>query len=89
MKTYYIGTDAHKYSTTLKVMNKNKIIRCEEFATEIPNFLSLFDELNGKIHMIIEESTLSGWLYCNLYDKVENFVVCDPRKNKAIFAGQY
>jgi len=85
MKTYYIGADVHKHSSNLAIMNKNQIIRREEFRTEIPNFLKLFEELNGNVYMIIEESTLAGWLYCNLHDKVKNFVVCDPRKNRAIY----
>jgi transposase len=34
--------------------------------------------------MAIEEGPMSGWLYRNLHQKVDRFVVADPRRNKLI-----
>jgi transposase len=33
----------------------------------------------------MEEGTLAGWLYRNLQDQVDAFVVCDPRRNGLIY----
>jgi transposase len=35
--------------------------------------------------MVIEEGPMSGWLYRNLRREVDQFVVSDPRRNKAIY----
>lgn len=42
------------------------------------------DVHSNSTELAIEEGTMSGWLYRNLHDKLEQFISSDPRRNKLI-----
>ncbi len=84
MKTYYIGADVHCNNTELAIEHKGKIIARHSINTGIRSISEVLDSLGGNIHLTFEESTMSGWLYRNLKDKVNKLIVCDPRRNKLI-----
>ena len=84
MKTYYIGADVHKQTTTLAVRHKKEIIKVVTFKTKIDVICEFLDSYKGRKIMTFEESSLSSWLYCHLHNKVKTLIVCDPRRNKLI-----
>jgi len=86
MTTYYIGADVHSNSTELVIQKSNKIVAIYSVPTTIPAISNVLDSFQGKKHLTFEEGPIAGWLYRNLNEKVDELVVCDPRRNKLICA---
>ena len=84
MKTYYIGADVHKQTTTIAVRQNKKIINMITIPTKIDKIIEFLDQFQGRKHLAIEESSLSAWLHCHLHDKVYKLIFCDPRRNHLI-----
>ena len=84
MSTYYIGADVHSNSTELAIENRGKIVARYSVPTSIPAIGNVLDSFQGKKHFAIEEGPMSGWLYRNLSNKVDDFISSDPRRNKLI-----
>jgi transposase len=84
MSTYYIGADVHSNSTEVAVEKNHKIVARYRVPTNIVTLSKVLDSLEGKKHLAIEEGPMAGWLYRNLSKKVDNLIVCDPRRNKLI-----
>jgi transposase len=85
MVTSYIGADVDSRMTELAVERNQKIICRDRIPTDIASIRSFLEDVSGPKVLILEESTLSGWLYRNLKDQVNHLIVCDPRRNKAIY----
>jgi hypothetical protein len=84
MATYYIGADMHNNSTKLAIEKGKKIVATYSVPTTIPAISNVLDSLHGSKHLTFEEGPMAGWLYRNLNGKVDELVVCDPRRNKLI-----
>jgi len=84
MTTYYIGADVHSNSTELAVEKNKKIVARYNLPTSITSLSNVLDSLNGNKHLAIEEGPMAGWLYRNLSKKVDEIIICDPRRNKLI-----
>ena len=84
MSTYYIGADVHSNSTELAIDKRGKIVARYSVPTSIPAIANVLDSFQGKKHFAIEEGPMSGWLYRNLSNKVDDFISSDPRRNKLI-----
>ena len=84
MATYYIGADVHSNSIEMAIMNRRKIVERYTLPTTISAVAGVLQSLQGQKYMAIEEGPMSGWLYRNLHQKVQRFVVADPRRNKLI-----
>ena len=84
MTTYYIGADVHSNNTEMAVEKNKKIVARYNLPTSIPALSSALDSLKGEKHLAIEEGPMAGWLYRNLNKKVDELIVCDPRRNKLI-----
>ncbi|HEW79473.1 MAG TPA: hypothetical protein ENH34_05885 [Phycisphaerales bacterium] len=82
--TYYIGADVHSNSIEMAIQNRKKIVKRYTIPASISAASQVLDSLQGKKHMAIEEGPMAGWLYRNLRQKVDSFVVADPRRNKLI-----
>jgi transposase len=65
-------------------MNRKRIVQRYSVPTKISAVSEVLDSLTGQKQMAIEEGPMSGWLYRNLHEKVDRFVVADPRRNKLI-----
>jgi len=89
MKTYYIGADVDSKTTDLAItcMNGHNKIKIEKLRvpTTVSALRSALESVKGKKKLAIEEGTMSGWLYRNLRDDVDEFIVCDPRRNALIY----
>ncbi|OHB84964.1 MAG: hypothetical protein A2Z38_12235 [Planctomycetes bacterium RBG_19FT_COMBO_48_8] len=84
MATYYIGADVHSNNIEMAIFNRKKIVQRYTIPASISAAAQVLDSLNGKKYMAIEEGPMSGWLYRNLRQQVDRFVVADPRRNKLI-----
>lgn len=84
MTTYYIGADVHSKTTEIAVEKSKKIMARYSVPTSVTSIAQVLDTLAGKKYFAIEEGPMAGWLYRNLKDKVDQFIVCDPRRNKLI-----
>jgi len=84
MATYYIGADVHCNSIEMAILNRKKIVKRYTVPASILAVAQVLDSLGGKKYIAIEEGPMAGWLYRNLHQKVERFVVADPRRNKLI-----
>lgn len=81
---YYIGADVHSNNIELAIRHRSKIMQRYSLPSSLPPILEVLDSIKGKKQMAIEEGPMAGWLYRGLADKVDNFVVADPRRNKLI-----
>ena len=84
MATYYIGMDVHCNNTELAVEKGHKIVERYSVPTTIPAIVEVLESLSGKKHLAMEEGPMAGWLYRNLFDKVDCLIVSDPRRNRLI-----
>src|SRR3972149_5010915 len=84
MTTYYIGADVHSNSTELAIERNKKIVQRYNLPTSIAALSSVLDSLKGEKHLAIEEGPMAGGLYRTLGKKVDELIVCDPRRNKLI-----
>jgi transposase len=84
----YIGLDVHRDTISLAVLDADgKLVMQSVMATHaatIPDFLR---GLRGSLHVTCEEGTHSAWLYDLLVGRVSQLVVCNPRKNALLKAG--
>jgi len=84
MATYYIGADVHTNNTELAIEYRRKIVQRYSVPTSIPAISAVLGSLQGKKFLAMEEGPMAGWLYRNLIQEVEKFIVCEPRRNKLI-----
>lgn len=84
MATYYIGADVHSNNTELAIEQRGKIVARYSVPTTIPAISTVLSSLQGKKILAMEEGPMAGWLYRNLNEKVDKFVVSEPRRNKLI-----
>jgi hypothetical protein len=86
--TKYIGMDVHKEATTVAVMNAaGKLLMESILETKAVTIVQVLEGLRGELHVTFEEGTWAAWLYDLLKPYVTKVVVCDPRKNALLKAG--
>jgi len=84
MATYYIGADVHSNSIEIAIRTRREVVSRHSIPPSIQAAVEVLSSLEGTRHMAIEEGPMAGWLYRNLRQKVDSFVVADPRRNKLI-----
>src|SRR5713101_4327752 len=86
--TKYIGMDVHKETISIAVLNSSgKLVMETTIETKASTLLQFIDGLRGDLHVTFEEGTWAAWLYDLLKPHVTKVVVCDPRKNALLKAG--
>src|SRR5579863_8751719 len=84
----YIGLDVHKESISIAVLNAaGKIVLECVIETNATLILQFFRGLRGDLHVTFEEGTSAAWLYDLIQPHVTEVVVCDPRRNALLNAG--
>src|SRR5664279_2762002 len=84
----YVGLDVHRDTISVAVLNaEGKLMMQSVIATHASAILDFFRGLRGTLHVTFEEGTHSGWLYDLLVRRVAQLVVCNPRKNALLKAG--
>src|SRR5271165_1745625 len=84
----YIGLDVHQSSISVAVLNgEGKLVMQSVVATHTTAILDFLHGLRGTLHVTFEEGTHSTWLYELLVRRVAKLVVCNPRQNALLKAG--
>src|SRR6202142_2236379 len=84
----YIGLDVHQSTISVAVLNADgKLVMQSVIATHAATILDFLHGLRGTLHVTFEEGTHSAWLYDLLVRRVAKLVVCNPRQNALLKAG--
>jgi transposase len=84
----YVGMDVHKECTVIVVLNaRGKVVMESVIETKAQTVRDFFQGIRGTVHVTFEEGTQAAWLYDVLRPQVAKVIVCDPRKNKLLLAG--
>ncbi len=84
----YIGLDVHLSTISAAVLDgQGKLVMESVLATHSAAILDFVHGLRGSLHLTFEEGTQSAWLYDLLVRQVNEVVVCNPRKNALLKAG--
>jgi transposase len=88
MSEKYVAMDVHKASVAIGVRDEHgKYITESIVETKASTLLEYVKGLRGTIHLTFEEGTQSAWLYDLLKPQVAECIVCNPRHNKLLEAG--
>jgi transposase len=88
MKTYYVGMDVHGASIVIVVLNgAGKVVEQIILETSASRVRSYLKQLRGNVSVTFEEGTQASWLYDIVQPLVTKVVVCDPRHNTLLAAG--
>jgi transposase len=84
----YIGLDVHQATISAVVLDSaGKILMESILETKAATILQFVHGLRGSLHITFEEGTCAHWLHDLLKPHVSHVVVCDPRKNALLKAG--
>ena len=84
----YIGMDVHQASISIAVVDAaGKLLMECIIETKATTVLEFIQGLRGSLWITFEEGTSAAWLYDLLKPHVTKVVVCDPRKNALLKAG--
>jgi transposase len=86
--TKYIGLDVHQATISVAVLDSaGKLVMEAILETKAETILQFIHGLRGSLHVTLEEGTCAAWLHDVLKPHVAHVLVCDPRKNALIKAG--
>jgi transposase len=84
----YIGMDVHQATVSVAVMDSTgKVVMDSVIETKAATILEFIHGLRGILWVTFEEGTSAAWLYDLLKPHVTEVVVCNPRKNALLKAG--
>ena len=84
----YIGMDVHQATISVAVIDVHgKLIMECVLETKAATILEFVQGLRGTLALTFEEGTSAAWLHDLLKPHVSRLVVCDPRKNALLKAG--
>ena len=84
----YIGMDVHQATISVAVLNSaGRVLMESIMETKAATIVAFLEGLRGSIEVTFEEGTCARWLYDLLQPRVTKVVVCDPRKNALLKAG--
>jgi len=84
----YVGMDVHQASTTVVLLDeRGKCVMESIIETKAQTIRDLLKGMSGSVHVALEEGTQAAWLYEIVRPLVGEVIVCDPRANKALMAG--
>jgi len=84
----YVGLDVHQSTVSVAVLDDNgKLAMQCVLATEARAIVDFFRGLRGTLCVTLEEGTHAAWLYDLLVRRVAKLMICNPRKNALLKAG--
>src|ERR1700682_3026653 len=84
----YIGLDVHQATISVAVLDSaGNLVMEAILETKAETILQLIHGLRGSLHVTLEEGTCAAWLHDLLKPHVASVLVCDPRKNALLKAG--
>ena len=88
MRTYYVGMDVHRASIVIAVLNgAGRVVERITLETNGARVRNYLKQLQGRVYVTFEEGTQAHWLYNLVQPLVTEVIVCDPRHNKLLTAG--
>jgi hypothetical protein len=80
--------DVHQATISVAVLDSaGKLLMEAVLETKAETILQFIHGLRGSLHVTFEEGTCAAWLHDLLKPHVAQVLVCDPRKNALIKAG--
>jgi transposase len=84
----YIGLDVHQATISAAVLDSTgKLVMESILETKAATVLQFIQGLRGSLQVTLEEGTCAAWLHDLLKPQVTKVLVCDPRKNALLKAG--
>ena len=84
----YIGLDVHQATISVVVLDSTGHLVMESIIEpKAATILQLLHGLSGSLYVTFEEGTCAAWLHDLLKPHVTQVLVCDPRKNALLKAG--
>jgi transposase len=84
----YIGLDVHQATISVAVRDSaGKLVMEAILETKAETILQFLCGVHGSLHITFEEGTWAAWLHDLLQPHVTQVLVCDPRKNALLKAG--
>ena len=84
----YVGLDVHQATISAAVLDTTGKLAMESILeTKAATILQFVHGLRGSLHITFEEGTCAAWLHDLLKPHVAKVLVCDPRKNSLLKAG--
>ena len=84
----YIGLDVHQATISAVVLDSTgRLVMESIFETKAATVLEFVRGLRGNLQITFEEGTCAAWLHDLLKPHVTKVLVCDPRKNALLKAG--
>lgn len=84
----YIGLDVHQATIAAAVLDANgKLVMESILETRASTILDFIGGIRGELNITFEEGVSAEWLYGVLKSDANKIVVCDPRKNALLKAG--
>ena len=84
----YIGLDVHQATISAAVLDSTgKLVMECVVETKAATILQFVHGLRGSLHVTLEEGTCAAWLHDLLKPYVTEVLVCNPRKNALLKAG--
>lgn len=84
----YIGMDVHQATISVAVMDSGgKVVMDSVIETKSATILAFLQGVRGTLWVTFEEGASAAWLHDLLKPHVAKVVVCDPRKNALLKAG--
>src|SRR5258708_8222457 len=86
----YIGMDVHEATISVAVWDsRGNLVMEAILQTKAETILQFIGRLGGSLQVTFEEVTCAAWLYSMLKPHATKVVVCDPRKNALLKAGNH
>src|SRR3984893_7443191 len=86
--TKYIGLDVHQATISVAVLDSaGRLLMEAVLETKAETILQFLHGLRGSLRVTLEEGTCAAWLHDLLKPYVAQVLVCDPRKNALLKAG--
>lgn len=84
----YVGLDVHQSTISVAVLDaEGRLVMQSILATQAAAIVDFLQGLRGSLQVTFEEGTHSAWLYDLLARRVDRVVVCNPRRNALLKAG--
>jgi hypothetical protein len=82
-RKYDIGLDGHSKNCFFVVLDgKGNIVCREKAATAENTVLQFLKQFTGEVHLIMDETTITQWLYVLLHDEVTRLVVTQSERHR-------
>lgn len=86
---HYIGIDAHcEYCDIAVVDERGSLVSHRSVRTSARNLIQAVREVKDRRIVVIEESTLAGWIQRTLLPYADHIAIVDPRRNALIWRSE-